>query len=449
MDEDTFDVLNAAEIEHYVLSLRPSKIDELGTEFWLQTHEFMQKLSQQAVLEASEHREEVVKELMATHSKVSVLVHEAICISVWREKVLPELLRLEENIKDTFLVYCVLFHEATAVALLETVLFHGDSCEALGDTAVDLLDYCMPLIYQICAGYKSPKEPSEASPMDSIKDQEMIICFNIGMRCISILQYLIESMERLYTHHDVPLLLVHLLEVRPWERTDPKHPGRKLKFSDGQWIEVKGEDVLKLTRTEGQVWLALRQILLRESCARLYDFSDFRRSQLQKVLRYMTDPLLDQVSPLIDLKQFLCHLQISSGPSSTRKPLILEVIPEIRKNFLDWGSRKWRKIAKIQLGTFFQKDQGSIQKMAQSLSSAYNLDVLDRLGGDMAKCAGCGDPAPKRCSRCKTEWYCGRECQVKCWSNHKQVCNSVVEAAEYIGKKETETKQNITTQEII
>lgn len=30
----------------------------------------MQKLSQQAVLEASEHREEVVKDLMITHSKV-------------------------------------------------------------------------------------------------------------------------------------------------------------------------------------------------------------------------------------------------------------------------------------------------------------------------------------------------------------------------------------------
>lgn len=95
MEEESFEVLNAAEIEHYILSLRPTKIDELGTELWvkppnyfftyfirqsliylftfrwLQTHELMQKLSQQAVLEASEHREEVVKELIATHSKAS------------------------------------------------------------------------------------------------------------------------------------------------------------------------------------------------------------------------------------------------------------------------------------------------------------------------------------------------------------------------------------------
>ena len=136
----------------YVQSLKPSCINDLGTESWLQTHQYIQKLSQQAILEASEHREEVVKEFMCTHSKVSVLVHEAICISVWREKVLPELLRLEENPKDTFLVYSVLIHEATAIALLETMLFHSDSCEALEDTSVDLLDYCMPYLFQISSG---------------------------------------------------------------------------------------------------------------------------------------------------------------------------------------------------------------------------------------------------------------------------------------------------------
>lgn len=32
MEEESFEVLNAAEIEHYILSLRPSPIDELGTE---------------------------------------------------------------------------------------------------------------------------------------------------------------------------------------------------------------------------------------------------------------------------------------------------------------------------------------------------------------------------------------------------------------------------------
>ncbi|KAK3917218.1 Zinc finger MYND domain-containing protein 10 [Frankliniella fusca] len=414
MEEGLFEVLNAGETEQYVMSLKPSKIEELGTEGWLQKHGYMQKLHQQAVLEASEHREEVVKEFMSTYDKVPVLVHDAICISVWREKVLPEILKIEDDPKDTFLVYSVLFHEATSVSLLETVLFHSDSCEALGDTAVDLLDYCMPLLFQVANGFKKSDESTLTK--DAIKEQEALISFNVGIRCISVLHYLIESMDslplavtsRMYTHHDVPLLLVHLLENHPWERDNPKICGQKLKFIDGRWVQVSGEDLLKLTRVEGQVWLALRQLLLRESCARNYEFSEFRKSQLQKVLRYMTDPLLDQLSPLIDLKQFLCQLQISSGSSTLRRPLILEVIPEIRRGFLNGGSGKWQKIARAQSKVLFHKDQEAVLRMAQSLSSAYNLEVLERLGGEEPKCARCGKPGLKRCSRCKIERYCGR-----------------------------------------
>jgi hypothetical protein len=33
------------------------------------------------------------------------------------------------------------------------------------------------------------------------------------------------------------------------------------------------------------------------------------------------------------------------------------------------------------------------------------------------------DQAFKRCSKCKTIWYCSKECQVSDWPNHKVVCN--------------------------
>jgi hypothetical protein len=42
------------------------------------------------------------------------------------------------------------------------------------------------------------------------------------------------------------------------------------------------------------------------------------------------------------------------------------------------------------------------------------------------KCALCGAAATKRCSRCRAEWYCGRECQVKHWKQHKTLCEYVV-----------------------
>jgi len=41
------------------------------------------------------------------------------------------------------------------------------------------------------------------------------------------------------------------------------------------------------------------------------------------------------------------------------------------------------------------------------------------------KCASCGDPATQRCSKCKEEWYCSRECQLKRWKDHKKICAMV------------------------
>eukprot|EP01112_Ceratiomyxa_fruticulosa_P000837 TRINITY_DN10774_c0_g1_i1.p1 TRINITY_DN10774_c0_g1~~TRINITY_DN10774_c0_g1_i1.p1 ORF type:complete len:164 (-),score=44.56 TRINITY_DN10774_c0_g1_i1:17-481(-) len=53
-----------------------------------------------------------------------------------------------------------------------------------------------------------------------------------------------------------------------------------------------------------------------------------------------------------------------------------------------------------------------------------NIDQIEQFLPP-AKCAWCGKPAPKKCSRCKNEWYCERECQVKAWPRHKNVCDII------------------------
>jgi hypothetical protein len=39
------------------------------------------------------------------------------------------------------------------------------------------------------------------------------------------------------------------------------------------------------------------------------------------------------------------------------------------------------------------------------------------------RCALCQEAATKRCSRCKTVWYCSTEHQRTDWKNHKKECN--------------------------
>jgi len=60
--------------------------------------------------------------------------------------------------------------------------------------------------------------------------------------------------------------------------------------------------------------------------------------------------------------------------------------------------------------------------------------VLEELISEPPKCAVCGQPAAKRCSRCQNEWYCRRECQVGHWKKHKKACDLMKDAMENLQK---------------
>lgn len=53
---------------------------------------------------------------------------------------------------------------------------------------------------------------------------------------------------------------------------------------DGKWEMMKENDEDKICRVEGQVWIGLREILLNPKCAPYYEITEFRMSQLVKVI---------------------------------------------------------------------------------------------------------------------------------------------------------------------
>lgn len=326
------------EVDFFVQSIREFQVENVGGKSWLEAHERMLKLNQQAIIEATGRREEIVKEMLVLQDKLPTLVHEAYCILVWRTKVLSKLLE-KQNLSATFFIYTVLYHESTVMSLLETVLYHENSCESLGDVVIDLIDYCAHGITQLIglchSGYHQNKSElkSELTPNEELEAQKNDIAFGIGMKCITIVSYLCDKIGSLSTSaarrvtqtHDLPCVLSELLTVRPWMRRIKNFE----KFVDGKWMPVEGDEIIKVVKVEAQTWFCLRSILFHRETFDNYEINSFRQRELGKCSGMLNEVILDQLPPLMELKQFLCTLQLSSETHNNLNSLVLEVIPEV------------------------------------------------------------------------------------------------------------------------
>lgn len=222
------EILNPWEVQTLVENLAYTELEDIGTKKWLEFHKDFMLLNQQCVLEINSLQEEKVKDNFVTHRKIPNLIHEAISISVWKEKVFPTLVN-ENELNNTFLLYSVLYHEETAVSLLESVLYHSDSIESINDSVIDLIDYSVEYVTKLLFSQKKAKQNvSTHSCLEEIVEKKNEIEFDIGLRSISILRYLAEfsdklplsALSRLLSIHDVPFLFVQLMEFRPWKRND-------------------------------------------------------------------------------------------------------------------------------------------------------------------------------------------------------------------------------------
>lgn len=434
-------IITSTEVELYIESFNHYDFGEIGSSGWLLRHKRLQELSQQAVIEASDYREEYVKNMFITLEKVPELVYEAISISVWRQKILPKLLDLRpEDCPTNLTVYIVLMHELTAANLLETVMFHSDSCVQLDDKIYDLLDYAAEsvsvLISLVSSGYKMEGPLTTTAGLTNEEEfdyQKKHFQFQLGTLCTSILCYIVEHLPklpvgvgaRLVVAHDLPLMMAELISLQMWVKQDDKgwH-----KYINGKWKHVTGGDIIKVAPVEGQIWICLRQLLLDQSVMSYYDLSDFRRSRLSKVQRFLHDTFIDQLPPLCDLKHFLVTMSLTSqGEQSNRKAMLLEIVPEIKNDLLIKYRGKWNDIALKQAELLFRKDHEAMMDIAKTISGSYSneaLEFFDQQGETI--CGNCGKGASKKCSRCKGEWYCGRECQLQRWALHKDICDQLV-----------------------
>ncbi|XP_004625188.1 zinc finger MYND domain-containing protein 10 isoform X1 [Octodon degus] len=426
------ELLLPGEADKLVQQLRSFLPQEMGSEGWSQQHENLEKLNMQAILDATVSQGEPIQELLVTYGKIPTLVEELIAVEMWKLKVFPVLCKLEDfKPLNTFPIYMVVHHEASIINLLETVFFHKEVCESADDTLLDLVDYChrkLTLLVGKTSHGGPPKEDrlQDSTPMQELQNQAELMEFDISLKALSVLRYItdcvdslsLSTLSRMLSTHNLPCLLVELLEHSPWKRQEG---GKLQQFEGGRWQAVIPSEQQKLGKLEGQVWISLYNLLLSPESQAHYCLTSFAKGQLLKLRAFLTDTLLDQFPNLADLKGFLAHLALVETQPS-KKDLVLEQIPEIWRRMERENKGKWQAIAKHQLQHVFSPSEQDLRLQAQRWAKTYRLDVLEAVAPERPRCAYCGAEASKRCSRCQKEWYCCRECQVKHWEKHGKAC---------------------------
>ena len=331
-----------------------------------------------------------------------------------------------------------MYHEATVISLLEAILYHKEAVEACGDVVLDLADYCYRQVCYLNA--RKPYEDGDDAPLttkqqleqtgqEQLEDQVKNLPFEIATKGVCIIRYLLDSCQilplscltRMLNTHDVPCALVPLITQSPWQRTKE---GKLEKYVDSSWEATEPGDQFKLTKAEAQVWLALYTLIQDTECRKKYQFSTFNKNEMLKLRGHFNEVVIDQIPLLNELRRTLEELSLMEPPEPEHS-VVLEMQPEIKEAFLKVNASKWDKIAAYQRKKVFCPSDKILQEQATKLAATYDLDMLESLLPEDPKCAKCGEVAVMRCSRCKNEWYCRRQCQVEHWKKHKSMCNII------------------------
>lgn len=434
-------IISDMELDHILRALKPSDLEDIGGKTWIQQMSMLEELNVQAALEARDGLEERVRDSLVEHDKLGLVVRDMILVEIWREEIMPRILR-EGQPESSFQLYMVLFNEANLCNLLETILFHGSTCQSLDERAIDLADYCMRQIHWLLS--RDPnQEPSDLgqlhstettldTPLVELERHNNVIRFQVGLKCLTILRYLTDNLEdlplgvstRMVITHDVPISLVSILEEEPWKR---QRSDCEETFDGHQWRP--NNEVQGIHKTEAQAWLALFNLLSRPITNQKYEIHDYRKAALLRLLGILSRPTPMELPFNESFRKWLLQLQLGSVPSA--KPgLLIETIAEIKEGLMSRYRDKFDEIARDQSHIFLKNNQElfdeEITKLIHTFENTSVQKLLrdDSTPPDKKACVVCqSTPAKNRCSRCHSERYCSRKCQLKHWPKHKGICS--------------------------
>ena len=452
--------------------IKEISFETIGSSEFIEHHALLNKLNMLEMKNILTGGEDIIMTQFIDHDKLKLLIKELYTINTFKEKVYP-------TIKDKIIKLCsiktyfILYHEAVLVNLIENFLYSITACQAAEDYLVDVIEYAYKMISKYVAyKMKNPddtlnygnnsslfgnsKADEELSLEDKIKkineqvkDKENDIKemeekfkeieFGIAMSCINILRYISDHLEQLpfpVRHHmmnvkDVPILFVTLMELRPWRRKIMKFNEKTKKkeeieeiYENNNWTSLI---MHKFPKLEAQVLITIYNLVMNQDNNKKYEITEYRQNQLLRLRKYFTEVLYDQIPQMMNLYRSLENMSLMTyGNTLTVNPFIVEMVPILSGNkMFKLTEEQIKKIGNHIIKDYFENlSREKLAKELEPVNEIYNLDNIEYFMEDPI-CAQCGKLANSRCSRCKSEWYCSKECQIKRWKEHKTVCKAL------------------------
>ena len=398
-------ILDHMEAERYVESLKKFDISEVGTSQWMEQHRKFEKLNIQAHQNAMTNSEEFILASFLTFNKLDTLLHDLLLIEIWKESVYPLLLETLAG-RNNMRLYFILYHEATLINLLEVFMYYRHVCEAGGEKFLELVDYVGRKLTRLnntsyefrqhdvdpddvgmtAESAKSFAATLEArSPEEELKKHFMDIELRICISAVSIARFLSEHADamplsvvsRITDTHDFLLLFVPLIENPPWTRR--LNSGKWQKLVDHKWTEVKPIDLLKITKLEGQPWLAVYYLLAKEVFRERYYLNSFRKNQLLRVRKYINELMLDQLPFLADIQRYMDELAVTEVPEPTSlgNSVFLFQQVAVMREAIQKG-KKWPEVAQLQIETVFTMTDKNDKDLLM-MADLYSDDLGDAM----------------------------------------------------------------------
>ena len=447
--------------------------EQIGSAEFIEHHANLSKLNMQEMKNILTGGEDIIMTQFIDHDKLKLLIKELYTVNTFKEKVYP-------TIKDKIIKLCsiktyfILYHEAVLVNLIENFLYSITACQAAEDYLVDVIEYAYKMISKYVA-YKM-KNPDDTLNYgnnsslfgnnnllneelsleekikkinEQVKDKENDIKemdekykeieFGIAMSCINILRYISDHLEQLpfpVRHHmmnvkDVPVLFVTLMELRPWRRKIMKYNDKSKKkeeveeiYENNNWTSLIEH---KFPKLEAQVLITIYNLVMNQDNNKKYEITEYRQNQLLRLRKFFSEVLYDQIPQMMNLYRSLENMSLMTyGNTLTVNPFIVEMVPILSGNKIfklteDQINKLGNKIVK---NYFENLSKEKLAKELEPVNEIYNLDNIEYFMEDPV-CAQCGKLANSRCSRCKSEWYCSKECQIKRWKEHKAICKTL------------------------